>query len=140
MARSRNDSSLNTGMSSAILRRRYEKQEELHNKRKQEKEATAARLSGLSTQGDIVIEWLDQELADVTDFRKMTTEFDPAKYMQQIPLIERMNVTSAELLQAQTIARLMHIEWLEKAKTRAKKHLKKSKQTVKDGDSFEEEK
>lgn len=141
MVKSRDDSSLNTGMSSALQRRRYAKQEELHEKRKREKEATAARLSGLTTQGDIVVEWLEQELADVKDFTKMTTEFDPVAFMKQMPLAQRLNVSSAELLQAQTIARLMHIEWLEKARTRAKNHLKKPKrEAVKDGDSFEEEK
>lgn len=140
MVNARNDAALSTGLSSALDRRRLAKQEELHNKRKADKEAVKARLSGLSTQGDIVMEWIDQEINDVNDFTKMVNEFDPAAYMKQIPLAQRMSVTNSELLQAQTLARMMHIEWLKSAKNRVKKHLKDPKSSVKEGENFEEDK
>lgn len=125
--RTRNDEALNTGMSSALERRRLQIQEEMHNKRKAAKEAEKARLNGLSTQGDVVVEWIDKELEEVGDMRKMVTEFDMDAFMKKIPLARRLNVTSPEMLQAQTIAHLMHIEFLEKLKTRAKNTMKEAK-------------
>ena len=124
MVKSRNDGSLNTGLSSAVERRRMKKQEELHEKKQRAQEAT--RVS-LNRDGSAVMEWIDEELKEVSDFSKMTTEFNPKTILQQVPLANTMSVTNAELLQAMTIARLMHIEFLKSAKQKVRKYMKEPK-------------
>lgn len=131
----RDDSALNTGMSSAVERRRLQKQQELHEKKQQQQEAT--RVS-LTRDGSAIIDWIDEEIKDVSDLSKMTTEFNVESILKRVPLAKTLNVTNAELLQAMTIAKLLHIEFLEKAKGRVKKHMKDPKS--KEAESFGEEK
>jgi phosphoribosylpyrophosphate synthetase len=115
-ARVRDDSMLNTGLSSAVERKRYAKQEELHNKRIAEKEAM--RVS-LTTQGETIMQWIDQEIKDASDLRKMI-----------------LNVDSEENVRAQLLARQLHLTFLQNAKTRVKKYLKEPK--VEQKESFSE--
>lgn len=128
----RNDSMLSSGLSSAVDRRRLQKQEELHNKKKQASEAMRA---SLSEQGRTIVEWIDQELLDVNDFSKMTTEFNFETFMQNTPLAQKLQISEPQLLQAMTIARLMHIDFLTRARTKAKKIMKEPK--VVDGERLE---
>lgn len=136
MVRPRNDAALSTGLSSAVERRRAAAQQELHDKKQRQQEATKV---SLTRDGSAINDWIDEEIAKVSDLRQAITEFDLEAFMKKVPLAKRLNVTHAELLQAQTIARLMHIEWLEKAKSRVKKHMKEPKtKPAKDGESFDE--
>ncbi len=119
--RVRNDSALNTGLSSAIDRKRLKKQKELHDKKQRAQEAT--RVS-LSRDGGTIDTWLDEEIAKVSDLSSAVTEFDPSQLLKQIPLAQRMNITDKELLQAFMIAKLMHIEFLKDTKKKVNKFMK----------------
>lgn len=133
----RDDSALNTGMSSAVERRRLQKQKELHDKKQQQQAAT--RVS-LTRDGSAIMDWIDEEIKDVSDLASMTTEFNVESLLQRVPLAKTLNVTNAELLQAMTIAKLLHIEWLKSAKTKVNKYMKEPKAKTKKAESFGEEK
>lgn len=134
LPRTRDDASLNTGLSSAATRKREERQKELHDRKQRQQESTRVKLT---RDGSAIQDWLDEEIKDVGNLEKMVTEFDPQNMFKTIPLAERMNVTNAELLQAQTLARMMHIEWLKSAKKRVDKYMKEPKPVKdKDADGF----
>lgn len=98
--KTRSDSVLNTGLSSAASRR----VEARRQKAKEKREAAKAKLT---PDADIILEWIDKEKADIVNVEKMILAID-----------------SEENVVAQILARKMHIEFLNKLKTKAKNILR----------------
>jgi hypothetical protein len=91
----RDDSMLDTGMSSAISRRQAARTQEQKKKREERK-----RL--LTPSAEIVLEWIEQEKSDVVNLEKII-----------------LNVADEKFLQAQLLARQMHLAFLNNLKNKA---------------------
>jgi len=96
----RNDALLNTGMSSALERRRAA----IAERKKQERER---KRSALQPGADIILTWIDQEMAECTDVRKLV-----------------MNISTEQNAQAELLAIRKHIEFLVSLKARAQNILR----------------
>lgn len=96
----RNDSLLNTGLSSAVERRQKAKYDEAHKKRNDQR-------ARLTPQADIVLAWIEKERKDVVDLSKMI-----------------LNVDSEQNVRAQLLARQLHLTFLDNIKNRAKNMLR----------------
>lgn len=116
----RDDSALNTGLSSAAQRRIDAKNAE--RARKKERQRTE-----LLPNADIILEWIDKEKADVKDLEKTILDLDFGKIRQLVPLAKQLDISDAQLIQAQILARMMHLEWLNSVKIRAKNMLREVK-------------
>lgn len=113
---SRNDAVLNTGMSSALDRRRKLAEE----RKKQERQDKKA---ALAPQVDIILDWIKEEENQVADLRHII-----------------LNVSDEALLRDQLLARQLHLDFLKKLKGRARNVLRglPKPQAVKEGESFDE--
>lgn len=120
----RDDSSLNTGMSSAVERRSRERLEEQLRKRSGEREQ-------LTPGAEILIAWINKDIKDVGNMETKILGIDFDDLRAMIPLAQRLNVDNATLLQAQVLAQAMHIEWLKSAKNRLKNTLRVAKRADK---------
>lgn len=96
---------LNTGLSSAVDRKQAERAE----KQKQER---ASRRQQLTSDGEIIKEWLDKEIADAKDLSKMI-----------------INISSEEHVTAQLLGRQYQIESLERMKNKATNILREGRLT-----------
>jgi ribonuclease D len=104
----RNDSVLNTGMSSAVERRQKAKWDEAHKKRNDQR-------ARLTPKAEIILEWIEQERKDVVDLSKMI-----------------LNVESEENVRAQLLARQLHLTFLTNMKNKAKNLLREMPTKVKE--------
>lgn len=128
----RNDGFLNTGLSSAVERRHQQKLETMQKAKKDER-------GRLTPQADIILEWLQQEKDEVGNLEKSILDFDMEKIRALVPLAKQLDVSNKDLLQAQIIARFMHLEWLKKMESKVKGVLRETKDTVVQGESFSDE-
>lgn len=96
----RNDAMLDTGLSSAVERRAQARSDEQRRKRSDQR-------ARLTPGAEIVLEWIDKEINEAADLRKII-----------------INVADEEHVKAQLLARQMHLTWLEDIKNRAKNMLR----------------
>lgn len=122
---SRDDSVLNTGMSSA-LERRIKRDEQI---RQQDRQYTRGKLT---PGAEIIKEWLLKERAAMTDISKAVTDFDPEFLQKSTPLARKLAVTDKELLQAFTLARLMNVEFIDTLLARVNNVLRKVPEETKE--------
>lgn len=123
----RNDDILDTGLSSAQERRVAAKQAERARERRD-------RQLALTPTGEIVTQWINTELDAMKDMTKMAIDLKPDELREVIPLARRLNVSDAQLLQAQMMAQQMHIEFLKALKNRSKNILRQAKVAEKKAD------
>lgn len=123
----RNDSLLNTGLTSAADRKRFEKQEELHNKRSAQKEAQRAALGNLTRRGELISEWIAEERSALDSISNLMLTTDIEAAARQYPVLKTINVDNDSLMKAQLIARLMHIDWLKKLEKKVKSTLREER-------------
>lgn len=103
----RNDALLNTGMSSAVDRRAKFRLEEQKRKRSGER-------AQLTPGAEIVLAWIDKEIADAADLRHII-----------------INVADEEHVKAQLLARQYELNWLGDIKNRAKNMMREVKKVEK---------
>lgn len=99
----RDDSVLSTGLSSAIARRAQARAEEQRKKR-------AGTRAQLTPGADIVLAWIDKELAQVMDLEYMV-----------------MHLGTEKDIKAQLLARRLHADFLKGLKARANNMLREVK-------------
>lgn len=100
----RDDSVLNTGLSSAAFRRQVARREA-------EAEVKQSKRSLLTPGAEIIIKWIDNEIEKVADLREMI-----------------LNVSDKDLLRDQLLAKQHHLAFLKDLKAKAKNILREVKQ------------
>lgn len=102
--RPRADNVLDTGMTSAATRRQEERL-------KRQRELRENRRAQLTPGAEIIVQWIDQEIAEAKDLTKMI-----------------INIDTEDNVRAQLLAKQYHVDFLLKLKSKTKNILREVKQ------------
>lgn len=103
-----------TGLSSAVQRQHDQRLKKMQNRK-------AGELAGLAPDAKILLEWIEEEKKDVVNLEKMI-----------------LNISDEKFVQAQLLARQMHLDWLTKMKKKVNTVLRATADPVVQGESFDE--